>query len=475
MYELTKKFKEKVGDIDIVKQEGIFSLTIFTSCLPCGFPPYLSKYYGVDFGAFLYLHNKQHGALIFNLELYRDVTRKAGEKFLSKGSIPEQADYIENKNLIFETYEKFTPEFIKNLKDEGLYQTIKEVYIMFFSVFTTTLFSEALDENLVKELYEKVTGGLDNFEEFFENVSLKNFESFVTRNARDLIEFNKNKENLYKYQWITTNYFLTPELPEAKKKLEQMIVEHEGVEGLTKLINEAEKEIAENNPKIEKYKETLSENLNRLFDFVQHSISLRDLRKAPLQRSITLLSNLVIELTSRMGDKSLAPFALVHDFVYEDFKIEGYKEILEKRKSSPMLIYVDEKGADIEYVDFEKAKKEFYTIVNPDFASIKEMTGSIGCKGYSKAKSKIVLSEDDFRKFEEGDILVTSMTRPEYVPLMKKASAIVTDEGGITCHAAIVSRELNKPCVIGTKYATQVLKDGDMVEVDANEGIVRLI
>ncbi|MEY2664432.1 MAG: hypothetical protein RIT04_240, partial [Candidatus Parcubacteria bacterium] len=77
--------------------------------------------------------------------------------------------------------------------------------------------------------------------------------------------------------------------------------------------------------------------------------------------------------------------------------------------------------------------------------------------------------------FEDGSVLVTSMTRPEFVPLMKKAIAIVTDEGGITCHAAIVSRELKKPCIIGTKVATQVLKDGDMVEVDANSGIVRIL
>jgi pyruvate, water dikinase len=74
-----------------------------------------------------------------------------------------------------------------------------------------------------------------------------------------------------------------------------------------------------------------------------------------------------------------------------------------------------------------------------------------------------------------GDVLVTGMTRPEFVPLMKLASAIVTDEGGITCHAAIVSRELGKPCVIGTKNATKVLRDGMLIEVDAEKGIVRII
>jgi len=85
------------------------------------------------------------------------------------------------------------------------------------------------------------------------------------------------------------------------------------------------------------------------------------------------------------------------------------------------------------------------------------------------------MNEKEFNKMNEGDILVTSMTRPEYVPLMWKSSAIVTDEGGITCHAAIVSREMGKPCIIGTNIATKVFKDGDLVEVDADKGIVRKV
>lgn len=67
------------------------------------------------------------------------------------------------------------------------------------------------------------------------------------------------------------------------------------------------------------------------------------------------------------------------------------------------------------------------------------------------------------------------MTRPEFVPLMKMVSGIITDEGGVTCHAAIVSRELRIPCVIGTKIATQFLKDGDLVEVDADHGKIRVL
>jgi len=74
--------------------------------------------------------------------------------------------------------------------------------------------------------------------------------------------------------------------------------------------------------------------------------------------------------------------------------------------------------------------------------------------------------------FKQGSILVTSMTRPEFAPLMKKAKAILCDEGGLLSHAAIISRELNIPCIVGLGHAMATLKDGDMVEVDANKGIV---
>lgn len=67
------------------------------------------------------------------------------------------------------------------------------------------------------------------------------------------------------------------------------------------------------------------------------------------------------------------------------------------------------------------------------------------------------------------------MTTPDYFPAMKKASGIVTDEGGITCHAAIVARELKIPCIIATNIATQVIKDGDLLELDTKQGIVRKI
>jgi pyruvate,water dikinase len=98
---------------------------------------------------------------------------------------------------------------------------------------------------------------------------------------------------------------------------------------------------------------------------------------------------------------------------------------------------------------------------------------SAGRKGYGAGKATVVLNPDDaHRDMHKGDILVTGMTDPDFVPFMKMASAIVTDKGGITSHAAIVSRELSIPCVVGTETATQVMKTGKEYTVDSRNGIV---
>ena len=107
-----------------------------------------------------------------------------------------------------------------------------------------------------------------------------------------------------------------------------------------------------------------------------------------------------------------------------------------------------------------------------DYA-VGELRGQCACLGKAVGRVKIILGPADMSKMNEGDVLVAIATNPDVVPAMKRASAIVTEQGGVTCHAAIVSRELGVPCVIGTKIATKVLRDGEMVEVDAGKGIVR--
>jgi len=94
--------------------------------------------------------------------------------------------------------------------------------------------------------------------------------------------------------------------------------------------------------------------------------------------------------------------------------------------------------------------------------------------GIGRGVARIVMSIEDIEEFKEGDVLVTDMTDPDWEPIMKIASAIVTNRGGRTCHAAIVSRELGIPAVIGTKVATEVIKDGEEITVDCSEGIGRV-
>jgi len=90
--------------------------------------------------------------------------------------------------------------------------------------------------------------------------------------------------------------------------------------------------------------------------------------------------------------------------------------------------------------------------------------------GIGTGKVRILKSPKEIDKIDKGDILVAPMTSPDYVPAMKKASAIITNEGGMTSHAAIVSREMGTPCVVGTKEATKVLTDGQIVTVNGKTG-----
>ena len=95
--------------------------------------------------------------------------------------------------------------------------------------------------------------------------------------------------------------------------------------------------------------------------------------------------------------------------------------------------------------------------------------------GLVKGVARIVTNSYDLEKIKTNDIFVAQQTFPAFIMGMRKAKAFITDEGGITCHAAIIAREMKKPCIIATKNATRILKDGDFLEVDANQGIVKIL
>jgi len=106
---------------------------------------------------------------------------------------------------------------------------------------------------------------------------------------------------------------------------------------------------------------------------------------------------------------------------------------------------------------------------------VREVRGLTAYRGIATGRARIVMSAAMQHTVREGDILVVPMTTPDYLPSMQKAAAVVTDEGGVICHAAIIARELKKPCVIGAQNATSLFKDGDWIEVDGFRGVVRLL
>ena len=103
---------------------------------------------------------------------------------------------------------------------------------------------------------------------------------------------------------------------------------------------------------------------------------------------------------------------------------------------------------------------------------IKSFTGKPINQGIVQGRVKIITQNSVYKKIPKQVIIVTSMTTPEMTPFLKNAKALITDEGGLLCHAAIFAREYKVIAILGTKIATKVLKDGDLVEVNANSGIV---
>ncbi|MBI4779141.1 hypothetical protein HY797_01655 [Candidatus Falkowbacteria bacterium] len=143
-------------------------------------------------------------------------------------------------------------------------------------------------------------------------------------------------------------------------------------------------------------------------------------------------------------------------------------------KRSRFLLRVTEKNK-VKFVEKNKAKMFLKKVLIEESATNRqEISGNVAFPGKAIGKARIIFSSKDLNKVNRGDILIATTTNPDLLPAMEKAAAFVTDQGGITSHAAIVAREMKKPCVIGTRVATKVLRDGDLVEVDANKGVVHL-
>jgi len=156
---------------------------------------------------------------------------------------------------------------------------------------------------------------------------------------------------------------------------------------------------------------------------------------------------------------------------------EIQKEFAE-RGLKPMEEKIEKKPVEKKITEFEETTVEMPLMEEKQGIASGIVEGTVLVKGISASPGiasgivKIVKEMSELKKIGQGDVLVTYMTEPDYVPAMEKASAIVTDAGGTTAHAAIVSRELGIPCIVGTGNATEILKENQLITVNGLKGLV---
>ncbi len=310
------------------------------------------------------------------------------------------------------------------------------------------------------------------FNEYYGILTTPTKLSFIAKEEKELALIGhyqgdergrKLEEHAQKYSWIQNSYggAIKLKLDYFKRRLNKEIKLHDSV-------------------KLEKQKQDLieelklSKNLEQIIEIIDFTTCWQDERKANQLKSVDNISPVVDEIARRLKVNEKILHYITPD---EAVKIQTLKQIgelyseLEKRESGVFFSQKIDQEILVAGEDYRKLVEFRKKISKLTIA--KEIHGSIANAGTAIGRAVIVKGLDSFKKVKKGDIIVASMTRPEYMPVLKKASAIVTDEGGITCHAAIVSRELGIPCVVGTKIATKIFKDGDTIEVRANHGLVR--
>lgn len=279
---------------------------------------------------------------------------------------------------------------------------------------------------------------------------------------------------LKKHQHIPVNYCEEPwTIKDAYDQLDNAL-KQDVAEALVNLENNHKLRLETKRKLLKKFKK----ETKILAKAVAEATSLNEFRKQVFCKVSLGYRNIFKKIASMLGSEDWRDcFYLTSDEMLSVLK--GKKFNLDKIKLQRNVVGIEYTHAG--KTSFMKGRHlkvfvdDLPVNVDNNHREVSEFSGVSASKGITRGTVKVILSRSDFSKFKRGDILVAPMTSVDYVPIMSMAGAFVTNEGGITSHASIVSREMNKPCIIGTKIATKVLKDGDEVEVDANKGIVTII
>jgi len=215
------------------------------------------------------------------------------------------------------------------------------------------------------------------------------------------------------------------------------------------------------------------EDKRKLADYMINMQKLKwDLRKVineTIMGPKSIIAILLEELIKKTGRQDAPNMTLKE--IKKFLRGEQVKDVFDRQVYS----YIAYDGTDMQILSGAEAYRKIRELDKN--IPKNEVIGVPACKGVIRGKVKVIPAslhpEKYLDKMEKGDILVSDTTGPEMIVAIEKAAGIVADEGGQMSHAAIVSREFNLPCVVGTKYATEVFKDGDLIEVNANNGVVR--
>ena len=278
-----------------------------------------------------------------------------------------------------------------------------------------------------------------------------------------------------KYFSLENNYYRTQVLAAVDfvRKI-KTIVEEENFEKLKEVNYGANKKA-----KTEMLDELkANKEFRKLINISEIFMHWQDDRKHQMLTALHYQSNALEEISKRKNvDFDLCKWLLPYEVVEENFTKEMAEE-LKARSTKSVFTFLRTSNNQIDIdVYVGKEAQQIIDEVNQKRHNIKsdELTGTCASTGKVVGKVRICKTVEDIKQFQDNEVLVAPMTRPEYVPIMKKSIGIITDEGGLTCHAAIVSRELGIPCVIGTNVGTKILHNGDIVEVNADHGRIKIL
>jgi len=308
---------------------------------------------------------------------------------------------------------------------------------------------------------DKLTGAEHEKDDFYKL-------ALVPKNKKEKLAARHAK----KYGWLAIRYFLgnpwtkqdilgrlkKMNLEQAKKELDKSLLHRNERE---KLISQAIKNFGSKDKKIIKQIRGLVYLRTKRGEFFHES----SYQVRPLLKKIASVLKIKYEDVLHLTASEMVS-ALREEI--------NYLKIIRERQQG-FLIFHDYVRRNILAGDEVKKYLKTHVFLRVKTENITEFSGQIGYKGKVKGKVKILKNYTDIKKVQGRDIIVTTMTTANFLPALEKASAFITDEGGITCHAAIVAREMKKPCIIGTKIATEVLHDCDLVEVDADKGVVKIL